>query len=590
MRRTILNIVLVVLFCMALPQSRAQVRTVPLGDLVITGAAPISEAQVNAWLGWQRGMAFDVADLSRRCTALLLKYAESGYVHARIDSLTYVIAADSSRADVHLHIQAGTLVRSGVLEVTGIDSSQIETMKSRFASRPGRALDPVVAEQDLQDALLQLDKGGYPFARFELEAITIDSLDAATKGLGLRYRATNGPRLILSEIQIAGNQLTRQRVILREIRIRAGEPYTLQKVARIRSRLLRLGYFKTVAEPVIFYTSGNEGGLLISVEEGQTSRFDGVLGYTPGGADKKGYFTGLIDISLGNLLGSGRALMAHWQKRDRETQDISLQYREPWLAGLPLHLGLGFAQLIQDTTYVQRDLNLDVAVPLLENFSVIAQINRRDISPDSLGSHLLGILRSRTLNAAIGIEYDSRDDLINPRQGVYYATALQSGRKTNLGPAELLTPEVRRTADNKKVSLDLEFYTQLFKRQILAWALHGRQIRSNEAYIPVSDQFRLGGARTLRGYREDQFRGSALAWTSLEYRYWMGRRSRAFLFADYGYIYGASAAGVSETTKAGYGFGFRLETGLGVMGVDYGLAQGDGVMMGKIHVRLINEF
>jgi outer membrane protein insertion porin family len=579
-----------IIILLPLCQVSAQARKIPITGIAITGNDQIPTEEIRAWFGLQEGNAFDFTSLPRHGESLLKKYAEAGYIFARIDSLVYTIAADSSQAHLALYLHEGVVVRNGIVAVTGIDSSRFESLRSRFVSRPGKTLDPEVVRLDLEDALLQLDRSGLPFARFELASISLDSLSPKQKGLGLHWRATPGPNLIIHEIQVAGNLLTREKVILREIRIKPGQPYSYQKVARIPARLMRLGFFKSVEEPVIFYTAGSDGGLLIRVEEGQSSRFDGVLGYTPGSGDEKGYFTGLIDIALGNLLGTGRALQAHWQKRDRKTQDISLGYREPWLAGLPLHVGAGFAQLIQDTTYVQRDLNLDIALPLLDNLSIIVQINRQDITPDSLGSHLLGILQSKTLNAAIGIEYDSRDDLINPRQGVYYATALQSGQKNNLGPEDLLGPEVRRNVDNKRVSLDLEFYTQLFKRQILAWALHGRQIRSNEDYVPITDQYRLGGARTLRGYREDQFRGSAVAWTSLEYRYWLGRRSRAFIFADYGYINAESSSGTSQITKLGYGFGFRLETGLGVMGVDYGLGQGDGAMAGKLHVVFINEF
>ena len=45
-----------------------------------------------------------------------------------------------------------------------------------------------------------------------------------------------------------------------------------------------------------------------------------------------------------------------------------------------------------------------------------------------------------------------------------------------------------------------------------------------------------------------------------------------------------------EGYKLGYGLGLRLETGLGIMGIDYGLGQGDGIFNGKVHVGLINEF
>ena len=42
--------------------------------------------------------------------------------------------------------------------------------------------------------------------------------------------------------------------------------------------------------------------------------------------------------------------------------------------------------------------------------------------------------------------------------------------------------------------------------------------------------------------------------------------------------------------KVGYGIGLRLETRLGLFGIDYGLGEGDRLSNGKVHIRLINEF
>lgn len=568
----------------------AQPRAVPLGSISLEGHYHWPREKVLQEFGLAPGAFFSAADLPEHGKKLLQGLAAAGFWYARLDSMVYTIAADSSRADLRLYLEQGREVRTGGITLSGLDSLRAQALLGRFNTRPGRMLDAPELTADLDDALLQMDKEGLPFARFELERLQLDSLTRERNGLTLAYRATPGPRLILREIQITGNHLTKPGVILREIRIRPGEPYSQPMVARIVSRLMKLGYFKRVEEPVLFFTAGQEGGLLLRVEEGQSSRFDGVVGYTPGSGEVKGYFTGLVDISLGNLLGTGRTLYAHWQKKDRQTQDISLRYREPWLAGWPLHLGAGFTQLIQDTTYVQRDLALEMAVPLLENFTLQAQAGRSQIVPDSLGSYRFGLLRSSTLNGSLGIEYDSRDDRLNPRQGIYYTTSYQSGRKRNLGPEALLTAAVRRQTITKRIVLDLEVYAPLFKRQILAVALHGRQIKSGEPIVPVPDQYRLGGAKTLRGYREDQFRGSSVAWSSLEYRYWLGRRSRTFFFADYGYYSEPTAAGRLQAYKLGYGFGFRLETGLGIMSLDYGLGQGDDLMAGKIHVGLINEF
>ncbi|MBN2355703.1 BamA/TamA family outer membrane protein [candidate division KSB1 bacterium] len=564
-------------------------RVTRIRDIIFHGVNRIPLQEVKTWFGLRPDMPYNPADLIKRGEDLLRNYAEQDFFFARIDSITFHMERDSSRVDVRVYVHEGRPVQLGTLQLVGIDSIKALQLKSRFDSKAGQTFQLNRMEADIDDALGQMEKDGHPFCRFELQRVTLDSVSEKQQGFSLNWKVIYGPQLYLREILVIGNKITKQNVIVREIRIKPGDKYQPGKVARVKSRLMRTGYFTRVSEPEIYLSSGQDGGMLIRVEEGNASRFDGVIGYNPGSGSGKGYFTGLIDISLGNLFGTGRALQAHWQKRDRKTQDIKLYYREPWVAGYPLHLGIGFTQLIQDTTYVQREVICDINLPLYENLALTAQLNRVEVSPDSLGSYQFGLLHSRTLAASIGVEYDSRDDRINPKHGVYYQTLFQSGSKKNYGPAELVEG-TRKNISNKRMTLDFELYTPLFNRQILAWFLHGRQIRSNEKSIPLPDQFRLGGAKSLRGYREDQFRGTEVAWTTLEYRYWLGRRSRAFVFADYGYYGSRDDDSRTGRYKLGYGIGFRLQTGLGVMSIDYGLGYGDDLLNGKIHVGLINEF
>ncbi|NOY57665.1 MAG: BamA/TamA family outer membrane protein, partial [Calditrichaeota bacterium] len=510
--------------------------------------------------------------------------------YTRVDSLVYEIAPDSSAAFIGVYIHESEKVRSGEIQLSGVGEAQAMEIKSRFYTRKGKEFKQSKFEGDMDDALTQFEKKGYPFSRFDLQAVTLDS-SLKTTAFGIKLKTIQGPRLIINEVLIVGNKLTKKNVILRELRIKPGEVYDQRKVGQIQARLMRLGYFTRVDEPQVFLSSQNKGGLLIRLEEGNASKFDGVVGYNPATATAKGYFTGLINISIGNLLGTGRSLLVHWQKRDRKTQDMKFHYREPWVGGFPVSIGFGFQQLIQDTTYIQRDMGLDISMPLMESFSIVSEISRTEITPDSLGSFMFLIPHSRSLNASIGIHYDTRDDLLNPQSGVYYQTSIQAGRKKILGPETLVRSlQLKDRVDNKRLSLDVEYYSSIFKHQVLALALHGRQIRSNEKIIPMSDLYRLGGARTLRGYREDQFRGSSVGWLNLEYRYILGRRSRVSLFTDAGYYSATTHSGKNEAYKIGYGFGFRLETGLGIMGIDYGLGQGDGLFSGKVHVGLVNEF
>jgi outer membrane protein assembly factor BamA len=139
--------------------------------------------------------------------------------------------------------------------------------------------------------------------------------------------------------------------------------------------------------------------------------------------------------------------------------------------------------------------------------------------------------------------------------------------------------------------VDLEVYVPTFRWQTILLGLHGRQVKSNEKYISVSDLFRFGGTSSLRGYREEEFWGEKIAWLNLEYRYLLAPRSRVFLFFDGGYFYQKDREQkVIEDYKFGYGFGFRIETRLGVIGIDYGLGEGRGLTSGLVHVGLTNKF
>ncbi|KAA0246536.1 MAG: hypothetical protein EDM72_04905, partial [Chlorobiota bacterium] len=100
--------------------------------------------------------------------------------------------------------------------------------------------------------------------------------------------------------------------------------------------------------------------------------------------------------------------------------------------------------------------------------------------------------------------------------------------------------------------------------------------------------------RTVRGYREEQFLASRIAWSNLEYRLMMTQRSYAFLFLDAGYYFldADLERGIlqQEDYIFGYGLGITLETAIGLLGVSFALAEGETFSEGKIHFGIVNEF
>ncbi len=144
----------------------------------------------------------------------------------------------------------------------------------------------------------------------------------------------------------------------------------------------------------------------------------------------------------------------------------------------------------------------------------------------------------------------------------------------------------------QRITASLSVFYELFSRNVLAFSVNGRELRG--PFFEVSDLWKLGGNSTVRGYREEQFLASRIAWTNLEYRLLLTRRSYAFLFFDSGYYLREAdperSVQKSEDVIFGYGLGITVETGIGLLGVSFALANGDSFSDGKIHFGIINEF
>ncbi len=64
-----------------------------------------------------------------------------------------------------------------------------------------------------------------------------------------------------------------------------------------------------------------------------------------------------------------------------------------------------------------------------------------------------------------------------------------------------------------------------------------------------------------------------------------------FVFLDGGgYSDQTIQEGSSSDSKIGYGVGIRAQSRLGVVGIDYGLGEGDGISEGKVHFGITGQF
>ena len=531
--------------------------------------------------------AGDILPASHKVQSFLY---DRGYLYAHMDSVQLRFSADSSKVRLRFFGQAGTRALFDSLTIQS-DSLHAEQYRNALTVSEGAPYSRLQLDRSITQLLRLAADQGFPYAEVSLSKPEIKTKDGQIR---VAYTLTVHEReaVYIQAIQVRGNSYTKTEVILRELDIRPGQRYAGHAVQRIPAELNRLGIFKQVGEVQLLRSAADSVIIQIPLTEGNATRFDGVVGYVPGsgtGAKDESYFTGLINIAFRNLLGTARKFEVHWKKPDQLSEEFNVAYTEPWALNIPIDLGAHLERTVRDTTFLQWSYGLDMRLRLIRDFVLTGRLQKTTYLPDSASSRALHLAKNEIVNLRVGVEYDTRDYPINPHSGIFYSSTYSFGLKHNLGPGWLIAQDsLMRNENVHSLFLHFEFYYPFTSNQVFSLALSGKQIKGNQ--LQLTDYFWFGGSRSLRGYRENQFRGSSVAWANLEYRFLMARNARIFLFNDWGFYAAVEQGKKKQEVLPGYGLGLRFETPLGIMGVDFGLGRGDSFRDAKIHFGLVNRF
>ncbi len=563
-------------------------------SIQVNGNRNLSEEEITNWTEIKPGDKIFPGLLDSVKSRLALQFGNRGYLHSSFEKTKLENDPDSLHLKLDIDLDEGKPTYSNQIKFSAFDSALSQKILPMFDFIKGKIFNKFIIEKNISNALTYLENSGYPFSKITISSIYFYADTANDEYLADIYlKVEKGIYSKIDKVEIDGNLSTKDYVILRELRIKMGEEYSQKVIDEIANKIDRLGFFEPVSEPQFFLNSKNEGILRIKVKEKQTNNFDGIIGYIPGtAAGEGGYLTGLINVSLRNLFGTGRAAAIRWQQYSRSSQDLELRYLEPWLFGYPFNLLGSFFQRKQDSSYVQRRIEGSLEFLATENISASLVLSSESVIPTQTDSLVFTVFNSNAITTGINLKIDSRDDPYSPTRGILFLTSYSFSKKKIYGPQQFITPTTSTNINLQRLTLDVEGFYELFQRQVVLLGIHARELRGPS--FEISDLFRLGGTNSLRGYREDQFLGNRILWTNLEYRLLLTRRTFGFLFFDTGY-YLRSADQFrnipkNEGFKIGYGVGFNIETNFGVLRVSFGLANGDSFSQGKIHFGIVNEF
>jgi len=518
---------------------------------------------------------------------ILAALQEQGYYFA--DVKTILLPVDSSKINLLINVNENepAFISNIKYNCDGKDSSYLSKIFSQLFHK---IFSKEIFENAVGNILDYYEDSGYPFASVKINSIYFYS-DSSTKKnyADIFLNIDKGIKGIINRIEITGNDKTKDKVILRELGLNIGDEYNQKVIDAIPAKLNKLNFFEHIEIPAYYINNKNEGILKISVKEKVTNNFDGIIGYVPSSGKEKGYFTGFINLGFRNLFGTGRAALIRWQRENQNTQELELKYSEPWIFNYPFNLSGSIFQRIQDSTYIQRNYEGILEYLATSEISASILINSQSTIPIERKNKIFTVFNSSSITAGMNFKIDTRDDYYSTRKGILFSNSYKYTFKKINGPKEFFSEKTKTELELQRLEIDFEFFKELFSNQVAALKVHARQLKGSD--IEISDLYLLGGANSLRGYREKQFSGTRILWSNIEYRFLLSNKTYAFLFFDTGYISrDYTNENLSGEFKIGYGFGLNVETGIGILGVSFALAKGDSFSQGKIHFGLISGF
>lgn len=423
---------------------------------------------------------------------LAFHYLKHGFLKVKVEKPQVSLSKDRKYFFVSFAIHEGPRYRIASVDMTGDILTTKEELLGDLLTRAGQIYNREAIEKDLQALTRKYADQGYAFVHIQPTTTT----DEAAKTAGILFEVAKGSRIAIEKIEIKGNDVTRDKVIRRELEVKEGDIYSETRVQESRQKVMALGFFKEVNFATPRGSRDDTLNLVIDVEEQPTGSFSIGVGFSTA---EDFILTGSIQKQ--NFFGRG------WSgELGAEVSSIRQQFLfsmvDPYFLDSEWILGLSGSRTVfqfGDNTTGRFDReSVGGSVSIGRRFFDYASmslgyqveaVEAADLStfiPARFRTNASGLtsLLSLTLNR------DSRDNRIYASKGMFNSAKL-----------EVSGDRLGGDNDFYRITGRTQFYQPVVGK--LVFKTFGRvgYIESlNTQVVPLFERFFLGGPNSLRGY------------------------------------------------------------------------------------------
>jgi len=529
---------------------------------------------------------------------LVLRDVQEAYIRQGYLSAKMRLERNTADSTIVLYVDEGEPARMGRVKVIGAKRFNEEAVRQVLNIESGSHFRPVAVDRGVQELLEMYDAEGYPFTQVWIDSL---ALEPVTSQLRLVVYVVEGASKNLSRVHVEGLEKTKEDVAIRLSGLRVGEPYDGESVRNAYLRLSTSGVFEDVAYPAIQISPQGQGveAVIKVVESKQSNSFTAALGYAEREGVNERVLSGVVRLDLLNIGGALRDLRVFWRNDGTGRVQTELAFRQQFFLGRRMSLGLSLQQIGQDTVYTWQSLGVETGLPVGRLWQGMFGIDfaiHGDRNTFAFGD----VTKSIRYRLMGGYSYARgkrhRGTFVSLGNRFTYANKKQSFRdEPGDQPQSDLQQRADQTVTQYITELDVELAVEIGRRAHIANRTVYQNLASRELVPPLSEQFYIGGAATVRGYRENQFHSPQIAYSRSELLVGRSRAENGYVFADVGYFLQQSLLPSGDTVEdarflTGYGFGLRTQSKAGNVDISFAVGEEFSLQQTKIHIMLNRSF
>lgn len=414
-------------------------------------------------------------------------YLKHGYLRAAISPPQIEVTKDKKYIYITYIIEEGKQYRIKNINIAGDILTTKEELLSKLETKEDTIYNQEIVERDIQMYTLLYGNEGYAFANIR----PIPDINDEEETVDLTFYIEKGKRIRIEKINITGNDVTRDKVIRRELKVQENDIYNEEKIQLSKVKLMQLGYFENVEFSTPRGSTDDSLILNINVEEKPTGTFNIGAGFST--VDK---FIFSASVSKKNFFGYGWSGTISAELSSRR-QLFYLQLTDPYFLDTDWILGIsGFRMVYRYPDFDRKSMGggLTIGRRLFDYSSVNLGYRFEDVEVTDFSPIVPQVFRNNasgvTSEISLSLAHDTRDNRVTTTKGTYNtATVEVSG--TKLGG----TNDYFRTSFNSRVYLPIKWgFVARFNGRI------GYIKSLNTEPVPLFERYFLGGVNSLRGY------------------------------------------------------------------------------------------